>query len=45
MFGGFRAGSGDVHRLTHRSPEEIVYLETGDRTSEDTVESPDDDRL
>ncbi len=40
---GFRAGSGDAHRLENRSGEDVVYLEVGDRTPDDAVAYPDDD--
>jgi uncharacterized cupin superfamily protein len=40
---GFRAGSGDAHRLINQSDTEVVYLEIGDRTPGDQVIYPDDD--
>lgn len=40
---GFRAGSGNAHRLTNETTEDAVYLEIGDRTSGDDVTYPDDD--
>lgn len=43
MCAGFRAGSGDAHRLINRSHEDAVYLEVGDRTPGDAVTYPDDD--
>jgi uncharacterized cupin superfamily protein len=43
MCAGFRAGSGDAHRLINETDEEVVYLEIGDRTPGDEVSYPDDD--
>lgn len=43
MCAGFRAGSGDAHRLTNETQEEVVYLEIGDRTAGDEANYPDDD--
>ena len=43
MCAGFKAGSGDAHRLINRSSEDAVYLEVGDRTQGDSVAYPDDD--
>jgi uncharacterized cupin superfamily protein len=43
MCAGFRAGSGDAHRLTNETQEEVVYLEVGDRTAGDEASYPDDD--
>lgn len=40
---GFRAGSGDAHRLINRSAADVVYLEIGDRTPGDSASYPDDD--
>lgn len=40
---GFKAGSGNAHRLENRSNEPVVYLEVGDRTAGDEVSYPDDD--
>lgn len=40
---GFRAGSGDAHRLLNTSDEPVVYLEMGDRTTGDEASYPDDD--
>lgn len=42
---GFRAGTGDAHRLENRSAAPVVYLEVGDRTPGDEVVYPDDDLL
>lgn len=43
MCSGFKAGSGNAHRLLNRSNTEAVYLEVGDRTAGDSVSYPDDD--
>lgn len=40
---GFKAGTGNAHRLSNESAEEVVYLEIGDRTPGDGVTYPDDD--
>jgi uncharacterized cupin superfamily protein len=43
MCAGFKAGSGNAHRLINETAEEVVYLEIGDRTDGDEVHYPDDD--
>lgn len=43
MCAGFRAGSGDAHHLVNPGPEEVVYLEIGDRSAGDSATYPDDD--
>lgn len=43
MCAGFRAGSGNAHRLFNDTDVEAVYLEIGDRTPGDTAIYPDDD--
>lgn len=43
MCAGFRAGSGNGHRLLNETDEEAVYLEVGDRTPGDVASYPDDD--
>ena len=43
MCAGFKAGTGDAHRLINESTEEVVYLEVGDRTPGDEGSYPDDD--
>jgi uncharacterized cupin superfamily protein len=43
MCAGFRAGTGDAHRLVNETGEDVVYLEVGDRTPGDAVNYPDDD--
>jgi uncharacterized cupin superfamily protein len=40
---GFRAGTGNGHHLVNRAQDDAVYLEIGDRSSEDRVTYPDDD--
>jgi len=40
---GFKAGTGDAHRLVNETGEDVVYLEVGDRTPGDAVNYPDDD--
>lgn len=40
---GFKAGTGDAHHLVNRSGVDVLYLEIGDRTSDDSVTYPDDD--
>jgi uncharacterized cupin superfamily protein len=40
---GFKAGTGNAHRLLNESTSEAVYLEVGDRTPGDEVTYPDDD--
>ena len=43
MCAGFRAGTGDAHRLVNETAEEVAYLEVGDRTPGDEASYPDDD--
>jgi uncharacterized cupin superfamily protein len=43
MCAGFKAGTGDAHHLVNETPEEVVYLEVGDRTPGDEGFYPDDD--
>jgi len=45
MCAGFKAGTGDGHRLVNRSSEDVVYLEVGDRTPGDSVSYPDEDLM
>jgi uncharacterized cupin superfamily protein len=40
---GFKAGTGDAHRLINETREDVVYLEVGDRAPGDMVSYPDDD--
>ena len=43
MCAGFKAGTGNGHRLINETTEEVVYLEVGDRTPGDEGNYPDDD--
>jgi uncharacterized cupin superfamily protein len=43
MCAGFKAGTGDAHRLVNDTQQEVVYLEIGDRTAGDAATYPDDD--
>lgn len=43
MCAGFKAGTGNGHRLLNRSAEDAVYLEVGDRSAGDEGSYPDDD--
>lgn len=43
MCAGFKAGTGNGHRLVNDSAEEVLYLEVGDRTPGDEASYPDDD--
>jgi uncharacterized cupin superfamily protein len=43
MCAGFKAGTGDAHRLVNQSSDDVVYLEVGDRTPGDEASYPDDD--
>jgi uncharacterized cupin superfamily protein len=43
MCAGFKAGTGNGHRLINESAEEVVYLEVGDRTPGDEGSYPDED--
>jgi len=43
MCAGFKAGSGNGHRLLKETPEVVVYLEVGDRSPGDEALYPDDD--
>lgn len=43
MCAGFKAGTGNGHRLVNETDEEVVYLEIGDRTPGDQGSYPDDD--
>ena len=43
MCAGFKAGSGNGHRLLNETSEEVLYLEVGDRTPGDEGSYPDDD--
>jgi len=43
MCAGFKAGTGNGHRLVNETSEDVVYLEVGDRTAGDEGSYPDDD--
>jgi uncharacterized cupin superfamily protein len=43
MCAGFKAGTGNGHRLVNETREEVIYLEMGDRTPGDEGSYPDDD--
>ncbi len=44
MCSGFKAGTGNAHRLLNRTNEEVHCLEVGgERNTEDCVVYPDDD--
>jgi uncharacterized cupin superfamily protein len=43
MCAGFKAGTGNGHRLINETAEEVVYLEVGDRLPGDEGSYPDDD--
>ena len=43
MCAGFKAGSGNGHRLVNETLEVVVYLEVGDRSPGDEALYPDDD--
>ncbi|HET7794182.1 MAG TPA: cupin domain-containing protein [Rhizobacter sp.] len=43
MCAGFKAGTGNGHRLINETSEDAVYLEIGDRTPGDEGSYPDDD--
>ena len=45
MCAGFKAGTGNGHRLINETTEEVVYLEVGDRTAGDEGIYPDDDLM
>ncbi|MES2932193.1 MAG: cupin domain-containing protein [Pseudomonadota bacterium] len=40
---GFKAGSGDAHRLINVSADDAFYLEVGDRSAGDVVHYPNED--
>lgn len=43
MCAGFKAASGNGHRLINETSEEVIYLEVGDRSPNDEVIYPDND--
>jgi uncharacterized cupin superfamily protein len=45
MCAGFKAGTGNAHRLVNYTDEDVLYLEIGDRTAGDEASYPDDDLI
>ena len=43
MCAGFKAGTGNAHRLLNETEEDVQYLEVGDRSPGDEASYPDDD--
>lgn len=43
MCAGFKAGTGNAHRLVNLTGQDVLYLEAGDRTTGDEASYPDDD--
>ncbi len=43
MCAGFKAGTGNAHQIVNRTGEDVLYLDVGDRTPNDTVTYPDED--
>lgn len=43
MCAGFAKGTGDAHHLVNDGPDDVLYLEIGDRTPGDDAVYPDDD--
>lgn len=43
MCAGFKAGTGNGHRLVNETAQDVLYLEVGDRTAGDEVSYPDED--
>jgi uncharacterized cupin superfamily protein len=43
MCAGFMAGTGDGHHLVNETADDVVYLEVGDRTPDESATYPDDD--
>jgi uncharacterized cupin superfamily protein len=43
MCAGFKAATGNGHRLVNETDANVVYLEIGDRTPGDEASYPDDD--
>jgi len=43
MCAGFRSGTGNGHHLVNATTEDVVFLEIGDRASDDAVTYPNDD--
>ena len=45
MCAGFKAGTGNGHRLINETSVDVVYLEVGDRTANDQASYPDEDLM
>jgi uncharacterized cupin superfamily protein len=43
MCAGFKAGTGNAIQLVNRTSDDVLYLEIGDRSANDSVTYPDDD--
>jgi uncharacterized cupin superfamily protein len=43
MCAGFKAGTGNAHRLLNETDADVTYLEVGDRSAGDEAVYPDDD--
>ena len=43
MCAGFKAGTGNGHHLVNRTGRDVLILEVGDRTADDSAIYPDDD--
>jgi uncharacterized cupin superfamily protein len=43
MCAGFKAGTGNAHRLINETQNDVLYIEIGDRTPGDEASYPDDD--
>jgi len=43
MCAGFKAGTGNPHRLSNETAQDAVFLEVGDRSAGDSGTCPDDD--
>lgn len=43
MCAGFKAGTGNAHRLLNETQQDVLYLEIGDRLPGDGANYPDDD--
>jgi uncharacterized cupin superfamily protein len=43
MCAGFKAGTGNGHRLVNETAQDVLYIEVGDRTAGDEASYPDED--
>ena len=43
MCAGFKADTGNAHHLVNRTDVDVLYLEVGDRSADDSASYPDDD--